>query len=241
MSFFCGIIKIVKKRVLFKIDENLDFENHLIGLNIFLKNSIKVPPDVIQYYEELKNINKNEQREVFIKKTRYFYNENALEIRSLLVKQTQEMWDLIDEKYFNKMEEIHKNVFPLETISAILSTTSTVYGYNFNNKNPWFACPYDSSIKAIHTAMHEIMHVFFNEYFYKEYKLKFDLNDEQIYLIKESLTVILNLEFENIRIYPDKSKPGHEEIREKIKNNWIKHRDIAKVLEEICIYVKTKV
>lgn len=65
------------------------------------------------------------------------------------------------------------------------------------------------------------------------------LNNEQIYKIKESLTVILNLEFEDIRIYPDKDKLGHEIIREKIKQDWIKYRDFKKVLKEACLYIKT--
>lgn len=155
----------------------------------------------------------------------------------MLVKQTQEMWNLIEEKYFNKMEEIHKNVFPLGTISAVLSTTPTVYGYNFNNKNPWFACSSDSPLKAIHTTMHEIMHIYFLEYFKDKYKNKFQLNEDQIYILKESLTVILNLEFDDIRIYSDKSKKGHEEIRQNIKENWLKYKDFDKVLEEACIYI----
>lgn len=59
--------------------------------------------------------------------------------------------------------------------------------------------------------MHEIMHLYFYKYFWDEYKNKFELSDEQIYTIKEAVTVILNLEF----------------------------KDFEKVLKEACLYIKT--
>jgi hypothetical protein len=124
-------------------------------------------------------------------------------------------------------------------VSGILSTTPTVYGYNFNNENPWFACSVDSPIKAIHTAMHEIMHIYFLKYFADEYKNRFQLNNDQIYIIKESLTVLLNLEFNDIRLISDRGHFGHEALREKIKNDWLKYKDFKKVLNETCLYIKT--
>ena len=161
-----------------------------------------------------------------------------IDFRDLLVKQTEDMWNLVEERYFNKVEQIHKNKFPFEVIYGILSTTPMFYGYDFNKQNPWFACSIESPLKAIHTAMHEIMHVFFNQYFKEKYKEKFELNEEQLFMVKESLTILLNLEFKEIRIFMDIGKNGHEKLRENIKENWLKYKDIEKVLDEACIFLK---
>jgi len=227
------------KKVIFKIDKDLDFQNHLIGLKVNNERFLKVSPETNEYYTKLSGANLEDKRSIFDERTSGFYSDNMIDIRNLLIKQTQEMWDLVSDKYFKKIEQIHKKTFPYKMVLGILSTTPTVYGYDFNKENPWFACPCDSPIRAVHAAMHEIMHIYFLEYFKEEYQEKYQLDDEQIYVIKESLTVILNLEFNYIRIYPDKGKVGHEIIREKIKKDWIKYKDFEKVLEEACLYIKT--
>jgi hypothetical protein len=155
--------------------------------------------------------------------------------REILIKQVQEMWDLINNEYIKRMEKIHKKDFPFKNISGILTTAPFGYGYDFNEKNPWFACAKDTPLKAIHTAMHEIMHGFFHKYLAGELKTKFNLDDNKIWLVSETLTVILNLEFDDLRMYPDKGHHGHEELREKIKESWLKHKDLNKVFEEVCV------
>lgn len=227
----------MNKKVLFKIDKDLDFQNHLIGAKIALDNSLKTSLEVGEYFKKLREAKEEDKIGIFEERTLKFYSSEMSDIRAMLVKQTKEMWSFIESKYFNKIEKIHKRSFPLKNVYGILSTTPTVYGYNFNNENPWFACSSDSPLKAIHTAMHEIMHIYFLKYFADEYRNRFQLNNDQIYIIKESLTVLLNLEFDDIRIYPDKDKVGHEKIREKIKNDWLKYKDFEKVLEEACIYI----
>jgi len=229
----------MSKKIIFEINKELDFQNHLTGSKRVLPNMDKISPETSDYFKSLRDANEEEKRKIFEKRTTKFYSNEMTDIRTLLVKQTQEMWDLIEDKYFSKMESIHHKSFPPQTIYGILSTTPMIYSYNFSEENPWFACPYDSSIKAIHTAMHEIMHTFFHEYFWDEYKNKFELSDEQIYLIKEAVTVILNLEFNDIRLIPDKGHWGHESIREKIKQDWLKYKDFEKVLKEACLYIKT--
>jgi hypothetical protein len=228
----------MNKKVIFKIDKDLDFKNHLIGAKAALNNICKMSPETIEYFKKLRDANKEDKIKIFNERTLRFYSHDMINFRTLFVKQTQEMWDLIESKYFSKIEEIHKQKFPLETISGVLSTNPSVYGYNFNEENPWFACPCDYPIKAVNTAMHEIMHTFFHKYFWEEYKNKFQLKDEQIYIIKESVTVILDLELSDIKMLPDKGHLGHEIIREKIKEDWLKYKDFKKVLEEACHYIK---
>lgn len=228
----------MSKKIIFKIDKELDFKNHLIGSNVVLRDNIKMSPETSDYFKRLRESTDKEKIKIFEEKTSKFYENKMNDFRCLLIKQTEEMWNLVENKYFNKMEEIHKKSFPLKIISGILSTTPMIYGYNFNGDSPWFACPYDSSVKAINTAMHEIMHTFFHKYFWEEYKNKFELTHDQIYKVKESVTVILDLEFNDIRISPDKGHAGHEELREKIKEDWLKYKDFEKVLDEACLFIK---
>ena len=222
----------------FKINKELDFQNHLIGAKVILNNFQNTKPEVLEYFKSLRNADKKNKIKVFEKESSKFYNDKMKDLRTLLVKQTQEMWNLIEDKYFNKIEKIHQKKFPFKQITGILSTTPKFYGYDFDGNNPWFACPSDSSIKAVHVAMHEIMHAYFHKYFMEEYKKKFNLNNEQIWIVKEVITILLNLELGDIRIFPDKSKPGHEKLREKIKEDWLKYKDIKKVLDEACLFVK---
>lgn len=226
-------------KVIFKINEELDFRNHLIGARRISGGVKNIPPEVVKYYESLQDTDEGEKLDLFKKESLPFYKDEMRDIRFLFEKQTQEMWSLIEDKYFSKMENIFKKKFPFEQITGVLSTAIKFYGYDFNKSNPWFACPIDSPMKSIHVAMHEIMHSYFHVYFLQEYKSKFSLSDEQIWAVKEALTVLLNVELGDMRIYFDKGKPGHEELRTKIEKDWLKYKDIEKVLEEACEFVKT--
>lgn len=228
----------MSKKVIFKINKDLDFQNHLIGARIALRDIAKMSSGTSDYFRSLRDCNDEEKLKIFNERTAKFYDDEMTDVRALLIKQAQEMWDLVEDKYFSKMEYILQKNFSFEGVSAVLSTTPMIYSYNFKENNLWFACPHDSAIKAVHTAMHEIMHLFFHKYFWGEYKNKFELSDDQIYKVKEAVTVILNLEFNDIRLISDRGHFGHEDLREKIKNDWLKYKDFEKVLNEACIYIK---
>lgn len=232
--------KNVNSKVTFKINKELDFENHLIGAKRIPKYPEGVPSEIVKYFKTLKNANNKQKRIIFEKRVEKFYSKNSKTVRALSVIQIQEMWDLIENKYFGKIEKIHKRKFPFRKIMGVLSTAPMIYGYDFTKKNPWFACPYDSPIRAVNVAMHEMMHTFFQKYFWEEYKNKFKLNNKQIWDVKEALTVLLNLEFKDIKTLPDKCKPGHEKLRAKIEEDWLKYKDIEKVLEGACLFVKVQ-
>jgi len=221
------------KKVIFKIDKDLDFKNHLIMAKT-LEKVQGISSDIAAYYKNLREADDAEKIKIFEKESSVFYSDKMKIFRDILVKQTQEMWVLVNDEYIEKMEKIHKKDFPFENISGILTTAPFGYGYDFNESSSWFACSKDAPLKAVHTAMHEIMHAFFHKYFADDLKTKFNLDDKKIWLISEALTVILNLEFDDLRMYPDKGHPGHEELREKIKENWLKYKDLNKVLEEVC-------
>lgn len=224
------------KKIIFKIDEGLDLSNHIIGAKVS-ENIENISPSISEYYKKIRSTQGDEREVIFKKRTAKFYSESMTNIRVLLIKQTQEMWDMVENEYISRMEKIHKNKFPFETVSGILTTAPFGYGYNFNEETPWFACSKDSPLLALHTTMHELMHSFF-KYFYNSYKEKYNLSDKQMWDIKESLTVLLNIEFDDLRMNPDKGHPGHEKLRENIKENWLKYRDIDTVLDKACSFIK---
>lgn len=47
-------------KVIFKIDEKLDFQNHLIGAKRISKNPKNISPEVVKYFKNLKNANEEE-------------------------------------------------------------------------------------------------------------------------------------------------------------------------------------
>ena len=87
------------------------------------------------------------------------------------------------------------------------------------------------------TAMHELMHFMFQKYYYKTCEEK-GLSKEQMWDVKESFTVLLNLEFSDLRFQTDDGYFTHKKLREIIKNSWEKDRDFDKALESGIEFIK---
>ena len=221
------------EKVTFIIDKNLDFKNHLIMEKVTEKAPVE--PKVAEYYKKMREADDAGKFAIFEKESEKFYSDEMKPFRDILAHQVQELWDSLSDEYIKRMEKIHHNPFPFEKVSGVLTTAPFGYGYKFNETNPWFACIKDSPIKAVHTAMHEIMHAFFNKYFASEIEEKYKITEKQVWLISEALTVLLNLEFDDIRMIPDRGHPGHEELRNFIKESWLKNKDLDKVLEDVCL------
>jgi hypothetical protein len=224
-----------KNIVVFKIDKRVDFRNHLIGIRTY-KQLPASSPD-FDYLKKLDKADKNKKYSVFLDKTKWFYEPKNKKFRDLLIKQTQETWNLIEKKYINKLEKIHNKKFPYKRIFGVLSTANR-FGYNCFEPKKWFACNCNSPVRCADTATHELMHFTFDYYFDNELKKKFFLSDNQVWVIKESLTAILNIEFRDLRFSFDNGHNGHEKLREKISRDWEKSKNFDKVLDKICEYVK---
>lgn len=137
-------------------------------------------------------------------------------------------WELVSNEYHKRACSIFGADIP-NTITAYLT---------INNRNPYsiaenmfyVSVPRDSVRK---TVMHELWH------FYTWYGLGVDqeekLGKEKYNELKEALTVLLNMECEDL--FPegvtDSGYPQHQELRQKICNLWSTHRDIHKVWQHI--------
>ncbi len=226
-------------KLIFKIDKEIDFKNHLIQVHWRDQTGFDFNENDKKYFDAIENSKDiQEQWELFEKYSAEFYNEENRENVEYVVEQLQELWDVVEDKYIKKMEKIHGREFPYETIYGVLSTTPKGWGFNFNGGRLWFACLNKVDRRTVDIAMHEIMHAFFIKYFREEYKEKFELNDRQLWMVQESLTVILNLEVGDLRFTEDRGYPHHQELRKKVKESWLKYKKMDEMLDEICQIVK---
>ncbi|MBU1557785.1 hypothetical protein KKC45_02380 [Patescibacteria group bacterium] len=227
------------KKLIFKIDKKIDFRNHLIQMNWRDKTGFKFSEKDLSYFNSLENIKDiQEQWKEFKKYSADFYSDENKDNINEILNSYQKSWDEVEDIYIKKMEDIHKQKFPYESVFGVLSTSPGGWGFNFNEDEPWFACPNKIDKKFIKVAMHEIMHGFFIEYFREKYKKDFNLNDNQLWDVQESLTILLNIELGDILPEPDMGYPQHQELREEVKETWLETRDISKILNHICEIVK---
>ncbi len=226
-------------KLIFKIDKKIDFQNHLIQMKWRDKTGFKFSEEKKRYFDSLENSkDTQEQWNKFEEYSKDFYTEeNKSNIEDIL-NFYQELWGKVEDIYINKMEEIHGKKFPYKVISGVLSTSPGGWGVNLKGDNPWFACPNKIDKKFIKVAMHEIMHGFFQIYFMEDYANKFKLDNNQIWTLQESLTILLNIELGDIMPGPDLGYPQHQELRKEVKKIWLETKDINKVLGDICEIIK---
>lgn len=83
---------------------------------------------------------------------------------------------------------------------------------------------------GITNICHEIFHMQFL-YYYENYCRKF-LSEQQKENLKEAMTFILNTDFNDLIVCYDTGFPGHEKLRAKLKEVWLKEKDFKKFLDK---------
>lgn len=225
-------------QVKFVIDKELDFENHLIGLRSWEEKQHS-RAEGNEYLKKLSGKSRSQQYKIFEKANQVarFYSKEKAPIRKLVIKQVQEAWDRINNRYFKITEKVHGKPFPYKKIYGVISTDNR-FGYGFYGKKKWFAVPRDHPLFAVDVATHELWHAIFNQHYYGEYRNKFELDHGQMWAIKEAYTVLLNIECDDLRYTTDGCYPEHKDLREKILKLWRRNPNFEKNLDQICEYVK---
>ena len=142
-------------------------------------------------------------------------------------------WSKIEKEYFRRLEKITKTKFPFKKINAYL-TTSSRCPYNPNKKGPYFFVKFFSNIpSALHVAGHELMHIHLHNNGWWE-KFEKEIGNDKTHDLKESLTELLNLEFQDLWVVHDPSYPNHENLRKYISQQWKRKKDFD-LLTENCI------
>lgn len=137
-------------------------------------------------------------------------------------KMEQENWNGVSEQF----EKIAERVFGVnieDTITAYLTITGR-WPYNIGQK--YFFVSAKASNNNV-TAMHELWHFYTYAAFGKYEK---DVGPQKYNEIKESLTVLLNMEAAHIMGgEADEGYPQHKELRSSISKMWVETKDIQNV------------
>ena len=215
-------------RVHFVIDKELDKKNIYIGLNSYkrrLANDFKQQKD--ERYESwlvLPQEEMNAEIEAYLA-TSYGDEHSMRE----LVFACNNFWASIEHEYFARLERVHDNhPFVEDDIKGVLS-----YGdrFGYNPEGRWFAVnARKDAHAAANIAMHELMHFMFHRY-YEKYCVERGLNPETVWDVKEAFTVLLNIEFGDLRSQPDKGYEPHQALRAVVEQNWQSSKNFQKTLD----------
>lgn len=160
------------------------------------------------------------------------YKKNEVEI-SQKMKEFQETLNQYKDIIFEKIEKLTKHPIDYDEIIMFLTT--------------YRRCPYDrekgyirlalsaNKLRALNILAHEVLHFQFHKYYSNLPRIK-SLNFEQFDTIKESLTFLLNFEFEGIPMWYDKGYDVHQEFRKKLQEYRLSstEKDFDKLVDYAC-------
>lgn len=217
-----------KQLVKFVINKNLDIRNHLIGLETHKNKTHSFTRRKNEKLDALLKLSKSKQKISIAKDVAKYYFPAKRKFLDSIVTDINREWLKIEKDFLTKLEKIHKKPFPYNSMRGVISSADR-FGYSTNGH--WFAIGMrQNKFIAIDIATHELMHFMFHKYYWKTCSDK-GLSEKQIWDIKEAFTVLLNLEFSDIRFEPDYGYPEHKNIREAIEKSWKKNSDFGKTLE----------
>lgn len=163
---------------------------------------------------------------------RKLYNSNYIKS---FQKTMQELWDEIENEFFKKMDSLMKKEYNKE-IKAYITTIEIC---PYNTQEPSFMVSLLSSLpRAILTCGHEIMHLYFHEFYWKDIEKK--IGSKKTGDLKEALTTLLNPEFRELFFSQDFGYQEHRELRNFILTSWNEEKDFEKLLDKCVDYFQTQ-
>ncbi len=232
------ILGMQKQVVRFVVNEDLDIENHLINLWTYKNKNHSFTAKQSERYEKLLKLSPAAQRRFIAKEIDWRYSPSRKKMLNVLAKDMNVAWAKMEKDFIRRIEKVHDRPFAFSSIRGVLSCGDW-FGYNVPARV--FAANMFRNTFAGGTdnATHELMHFMFHTYYQKTCEEQ-GLSGQQIWDIKESLTVLLNLEFDDLRFGKDIGYPGHEELRDVIQKAWLRYHDFEKTLEKAIMFVKKK-
>ena len=216
------------QKITFVVDETIDIDNHFIALQAYKRNAergFKHPKN--ERFEKWSSLETHEAIRSEIKKEISEYYSKGDYLLSL-VQDINGVWVEIENDFIERLEKIHGHPFIFPHIKGVLSCAGK-FGYNLEQN--WFATDMlRNKYIAIDTATHELMHFMFHAYFENTCR-NAGLAEHHIWDIKESFTVLLNLECSDLRFRTDMGYPPHASLREVIKKSWQEKPDFNRALE----------
>lgn len=146
----------------------------------------------------------------------------------------QELWDKIEVQFFDRMDSLMKKEYKKEIKSYI--TTLSICPYNPQEPSFMVSLFYPLQ-SALLTCGHEIMHLYFHEFFWDDVEKK--LGQKKTGDLKEALTVLLNIEFIDLWLTKDSGYDEHKELREFISKTWKEEKDFETLLDKCVSFMNS--
>lgn len=217
-------------KVIFKFDKEKDLWNHWHKSNWKSSwSNFKTQPEIKKICEGKKFEECKEELSNHLSKL-----QNS-EIIMLSINSLEEYWKIIEEEFFKGMDSLMKKKFEKD-ITAYLTTVG-ICPYDPDEPSFMFSLFY-SLPKQLQTCGHEIMHIYFHEFYWNEIETK--IGKEKTGDLKEALTVLLNLEFKDLLLTKDEGYATHEELRSFIEKEWANKPDFSFLMEKCVEHLKGK-
>ena len=219
-------------KVIFKFDREKDLHNIWETCNVPSKwydHSKWVSPSIIEICKNKKFSQCKKELSEYRKK---MYDSGFLEISAELL---QKAWNKINDEYFKRLEKMmNKPIFTKEFKCYITTMTRSPYDLE---EHKWFMVSFSKGIlEALVTCGHELMHLQFHETYWKG--IEKEIGYEKTNDLKESLTVILNIEFADLWFAFDRGYEMHKDLRDFIEKEWKKKPDFDVLIKKCVKYLK---
>ncbi len=154
-----------------------------------------------------------------------YIQNNHIDLSSFVTAMERD-WRPIEENFISKTEKLFGTTYPVESITAYLSTNSRCT-YNIQD-NYFFVFLNAKSPNAY--IMHELLH-FYTSYALHDELIGQGLDEKQYNDIKESLTELLNLEYVDLMDgIVDEGYSQHVAMRKKVRALWLATKDLRKTV-----------
>ena len=216
------ILKFDKEKDLFNLWETC---NKNIELHDFKKN---LTPNIIKLCED-KSF--DECKRELEKVMRKVYNSGLIEI---FINALQEAWNKINHEFFFRLERVMKKPICASEFTCYITTIKRC-PYNYKDYS-FMVSLFFSLPQGLATIGHEIIHIQFHHTYWE--KVEKEVGKKKTADLKEALTVLLNLEFNDLWFSIDCGYPQHEKLRKFIKEEWKVDKDFEILMDKCIKYLK---
>jgi hypothetical protein len=220
-------------KITFKFDKEKEIKNFWEICNEKSLNydfSAYLPPKV---KEAIKGKSLKEAEKALEK---YYKDAYASQIIEIFREAIAKAWKSIEKEYFRRLQKITGKKLSLKKATAYMTIAPRC---PYDKKEKWFMVNAFGTIPAgLKTIGHELMHFHFFEHYWED--IEKQIGFEKTNDLKESLTVLLNLEFRDLWVKRDEGYPKHEELREFISSQWKDKKNFNLLLNKCVDYLKIK-
>lgn len=198
-----------------------------------------MPEEDLLILDKIKNTTVEEAFKILMPYLENKY-ENNKELIDSTAKEIKTILDLQKDEVFKVLEKLTKHPIEYKEIKIRLTTLNRC-PYTWETWEILMVAPkrWDKKEFWTSTLAHEMLHMQTHRYYESEYPMN-QLNKKQFNLIKESLTFLLNHEFEGIEMRKDPWYENHQKFRKVLEDYRLslwENKDFEKLIEYGCNYI----